>query len=601
MRIKSLEIPVLREAYRNGELTPSQVITAVFERIKACSDPAIWISLADREQVMERGRELEESDVTGVDLPLYGIPFAIKDNIDAAGFATTAACPDYAYTPAEDATAVRRLLDAGAILIGKTNLDQFATGLVGTRSPHGAPRCVFDRDYISGGSSSGSAVAVAAGLVSFSLGTDTAGSGRVPAAFNNLVGVKPSRGLVSTHGVVPACRSLDCVTVLAVSCGEADLVRQIMQGLDPQDPYSRTAPGRPLPLEGFRFGILSAAQREFFGDIEAERLYDQSIATLTGLGGEAIEFDYRPFQQSAQLLYSGPWLAERSAAVGDFLAEHAESFDPTVRSIIEGSDGLSAVDAFRGQYQLQHLTRRCDEEWRKMDLLLLPTTPTIYRVAEIEQEPLLLNSRLGTYTNFVNLLDYCAVAVPAGFRPGNGLPFGVTLIAPAFCDDALALLADRLQRGISNRRQVGGTIPLNEDSNVQSSEDRERVHLAVVGAHLSGQPLNFQLIDRGAKLLSTTRTASNYRLYALQGTNPPKPGLIKDPEYVGAGLEVEVWSLSQQAFGAFTQEVPPPLGIGSLILADGSMVKGFICESWAIESAEEVTGFGGWRNYSARR
>lgn len=602
MTTQSMEIPLLLDAYRSGQLTPVQVVSTVFERIEACTDQAIWISLAEKEQALARARQLEADDISCCDLPLFGIPFAIKDNIDATGFATTAGCPDFAYQPDEDATVVRQLLAAGAILIGKTNLDQFATGLVGTRSPFGVPRSVFNSEYISGGSSSGSAVAVAAGLVSFALGTDTAGSGRVPAAFNNLVGVKPTKGLVSNRGVVPACRSLDCVTVFAASCGEADLVRRVMQCTDSEDPYSRKEKINLLPYEGFRFGILAESQQEFFDDHEAKSLYEKSIANLAELGGTAVEFDYRPFQKSAELLYSGPWVAERYAAVGAFCADHASSVDPTVRIIIEGSDGLTAVDAFRGQYALQEYARHCDDEWKKVDLLLLPTTPTTYKVAEVEQDPLRLNSRLGTYTNFVNLLDCSAVAVPAGFRASSGLPFGVSLIAPAYCDEALAQLADKFHRATGTNLKIGGTdLPLSDKSMLLPTESTESVTLAVVGAHLTGQPLNFQLTDRGAKIIATTKTAGNYRLYALQGTMPLKPGLVHDPGYKGAGVEVEVWELSREAFGAFTQEVPSPLGIGSLTLMDGSMVKGFICEPWAIETAKEITAFCSWRNYLASK
>ncbi|WP_029910417.1 allophanate hydrolase [Pelobacter seleniigenes] len=597
MKIASLEIPRLREAYSNG-LSPVEMVEEVLQRCAAYPDRAVWISRASREQLLARAQWLIEQPGGVENLPLYGIPFAVKDNIDCLGFATTAACPAYAYQPDSDAFVVAKLLAAGAILIGKTNLDQFATGLVGTRSPHGAPRCVFDADYVSGGSSSGSAVAVGAGLVSFALGTDTAGSGRVPAAFNNLVGVKPTKGLVSTSGVVPACRSLDCVTVFAASCGEADLVRGIMQGEDDSDPYSRAMHERSLPLERFRFGYLPQDQREFFGDDEAAALYAASISALQALGGEGVEIDYRPFQQSAELLYSGPWVAERAAAIGDFLAEHGADMDPTVRTIVEGATRISGVEAFKGEYRLRELAKICNRQWQQMDVMLLPTAPTIYRVEDVAANPIELNSRLGTYTNFVNLLDCSAVAVPAGFRASNGLPFGVTLIAPAFCDSDLARLADRLHRAESASLQVGGTeYPLADESKMKENLADELIQLAVVGAHLSGQPLNHQLTRRGARLQATTRTAGDYRLYALAGTKPAKPGLIRDPDFSGAGLEVEVWALTAEAFGEFTAEVPAPLGIGSLILADGSTVKGFICEPWAIAAAEEITHLGGWRNY----
>ncbi len=599
MTITSLEIPALRAAYQQG-LSPVELVEEVLRRCDSYADPAVWISRASCEQLLARASWLQKQPAGVETLPLYGIPFAVKDNIDCLGFETTAACPAYAYQPQADAFAVARLLEAGAILIGKTNLDQFATGLVGTRSPYGAPRCVFNSEYVSGGSSSGSAVAVGAGLVSFALGTDTAGSGRVPAAFNNLVGVKPTKGLVSTSGVVPACRSVDCVTVFAASCGEGDLVRSIMAAGDDSDPYSRVAKAKALPQETFRFGYLPEEQREFFGDFEAAELYAASIDKLTALGGAGVEIDYHPFQQSAALLYAGPWVAERAAAIGDFLAEHGSDMDPTVRTIVDGATRISAVEAFKGEYRLRELAKVCAKQWQGMDLMLLPTAPTTYKVTELEANPIELNSRLGTYTNFVNLLDYCAIAVPAGFRASNRLPFGVTLIAPAFSDASLAAIADRLHRRSDDALKVGGTdYPLAEASKMTANVADDLVQVAVVGAHLSGQPLNFQLTSRGGVLLKTTRTASDYRLYALAGTKPAKPGLIRDPQYVRNGLEVEVWALSAEAFGEFTEEVPAPLGIGNLTLVDGSTVKGFICEPWAIAAATEITELGGWRNYMA--
>jgi allophanate hydrolase len=598
MKIESLEIPLLHRAYAAGA-TPLDTIEEVLKRVKNYPDKAVWISRAERAQLVARAEQLMAIDNGLESLPLYGIPFAVKDNIDCLGFETTAGCPTFAYTPEKNATAVAKLLAAGAILIGKTNLDQFATGLVGTRSPYGAPRCVFNNEYVSGGSSSGSGVAVGAGLVSFSLGTDTAGSGRVPAAFNNIVGVKPTKGLVSNNGLVPACRSVDCITVFAASCGEADLVRKTMQGFDLQDPFSRKMASNPLEINRFHFGILPQQQREFFDDKEAAKLYAESITKLEQLGGTAVEIDYRPFQECAALLYNGPWVAERTAAIKDFFLANPDALDPTVRTIVEGGLNYSAVDAFNGHYKLRELEKVCDKQWEGFDLMLLPTSPTIYKVKEMATDPIGLNSRFGTYTNFVNLLDYSAVAVPAGIRPNSGLPFGVTLIARAFCDDALAVLADRLHRSASELKIGGTNVALSKDSQMEATAAMTPIQLAVVGAHLSGQPLNHQLTRRGAKLLQTTKTAADYRLYALNGTKPAKPGLIRDPDYQGQGLEVEIWQLSAKAFGEFTCEVPTPLGIGSLTLADGRTVKGFICEPCGIEDAEEITTFGSWRNYLA--
>jgi allophanate hydrolase len=506
--------------------------------------------------------------------------FAIKDNIDLAGLPTTAGCPAYAYQPARSATVVEKLMKAGAIPIGKTNLDQFATGLVGTRSPYGACSSVFDARYISGGSSAGSAVAVARGEVDFALGTDTAGSGRVPAAFNNIVGLKPSRGLLSTSGVVPACRSLDCVSIFAKDCGVARKVFHAARGFDPADPFSRAIgagqDAAPWLGEEFRFGV--PGKLEFFGDEEAEALYRRAIADVEKLGGQKVEFDFSIFRAAAELLYAGPWVAERLAAIRGFMEEHANAMNPVVREIISGARRYTAVDAFEAEYKLRELRRQSEAEWRKVDVMLLPTTGTIYTHEAVAAEPIKLNTNLGYYTNFVNLLDLAAVAVPAGFR-ANGLPFGVSFIGPAFSDDALLSLADYYHRETALPAPAGCVM------------------VAVVGAHLSGQPLNWQLTDRGARLRKTCRTAPGYRLYALDGTVPPKPGLVRDERYEGPGIEVEVWAVPEDRFGGFVAAVPPPLGIGSATLDNGEVVKCFICEGCAIERATEITSFGGWRNY----
>ena len=435
------EIAHLREAYRARQLTPVDVAAEALRRVSAYPDPAVWIMRVPEERVMARASALGDCGSPQT-LPLFGIPFAVKDNIDCAGLPTTAACPAFAYTPSEDATVVKRLIAAGAILLGKTNLDQFATGLVGTRSPYGAPRSVFDSRYISGGSSSGSAVAVAAGRVAFALGTDTAGSGRVPAAYNNIVGLKPTRGLISTSGVVPACRSLDCVSILAQSVADATEIFRTAVHFDPADIYSRRATQRPTPEERFfRFGILGFKDREFFGEKENAKLYEAAILRLAALGGEPVEIDFAPFREAGALLYEGAWIAERLAAVKEFMASHESEMDPIVRTIISGARRFSAVDAFESQYRLKAARREADAQWARMDVFLLPTAPAHYTVDEINADPIALNARLGRYTNFVNLLDCCAIAVPAGFR-GDGLPFGVTLVAPAFADGALAAVAD---------------------------------------------------------------------------------------------------------------------------------------------------------------
>jgi len=593
-----LDIEAIEAAYDAGE-TPASVLGHVYGRIAGEQLNPVWISLVSRERIEARAAALGRADRAG--LPLYGVPFAVKDNMDVAGMGTTAACPAFAYTATETATAIRRLEDAGAVLVGKTNLDQFATGLVGTRSPFGACSSVFDADHISGGSSSGSAVAVARGLVSFALGTDTAGSGRVPAAFNNLVGLKPTRGALSTRGVVPACRSLDCVSVFGLTAGDAARVFDAARGFDPADSFSRLSAGEDAPalwLPGpFRFGVPRESQWEFFGDGEAQKLYESSVAGLESLGGVRAELDFRPFAEAAALLYAGPWVAERLAALGGFFASHADDVNPIVRGIIEGASKYSAVDAFTGLYRLEELRRESSQAWRDADVLLLPTTGTTYTRAQVEADPVRLNTNLGYYTNFANLFDLAVVAVPAGLRP-NGLPFGVSLVGAAGNDRALLRLGDRLHRRMGGR--LGGTSTLLGDTRSLSPPIPPPgcVPVAVVGAHLTGQPLNHQLTSRGARLTAATRTAAGYRLYALPGTAPPKPGLIRDPG-AETSIEVEVWAVPTAHFGGFVAAIPAPLGIGSVALADGSSVSGFICEPFAVEGAREITQFGGWRAYLA--
>jgi allophanate hydrolase len=588
-----LQIATLRAEYRAGTLTPEAVATEVLERIRRYPDPAVWIARVDPAELLARAKALDPALIDR--LPLYGIPFAVKDNIDAAGLPTTAACPDFAYQPAADAVVVARLIASGAMLVGKTNLDQFATGLVGTRSPYGAPRSVFDPDYVSGGSSSGSAVAVAAGLVSFALGTDTAGSGRVPAAFNNIVGLKPTKGWLSTTGVVPACRSLDCVSVFAASSADALAVAEVAAGFDQDDPFSRVPATSHLDSDHFRFGILVGADAEFFGDAAYADLYEAAIARCRGLGGEPVPIDYRPFRETAALLYEGPFVAERLAAIEAFYQSHAASMDPTVRQIIGGATERSAVEAFRAAYRLRSLERAAGAEWQNFDVMLLPTAACHPTVAEVAAEPIAANSRLGLYTNFVNLLDYSAIAVPAGFRPDRRLPFGVTLIGPAFADRDLAVLASRLHGALGLGAGISDEVP----AATIRAKPGDDIVLAVAGAHLSGLPLNHQLIDLGAKLIGPARTAATYRLFALPGTTPPKPGLVRSPGFEGPGIEIELWSLTPDKFGRFVASIPPPMGIGQVTLEDGSSVAGFLCEAHALEGAEDITSYGGWRAYLA--
>ncbi|MEW6270406.1 MAG: allophanate hydrolase [Thermodesulfobacteriota bacterium] len=593
MSARGFTIEGLARAYDDGA-DPPDVVAEAYDRIEACADPAVWITLRPRDEVVAEARALARTQPRP---PLWGVPFAVKDNIDAAGLPTTCACPPFAYRPEGDAAVIARLRAAGALVVGKTNLDQFATGLVGVRSPHGIPRCVFDARYVSGGSSSGSAVAVARGLVAFALGTDTAGSGRVPAAFNGVVGVKPTRGLLSTSGVVPASRSLDCVSVFAASAAEGDLVRRVAQAFDPDDPYSRRASVRALrgTADAGVAGVLREEDREFFGDDAAAELYARAVERAAAAGYAVQPIDWAPFREAAGLLYGGAWVAERLAALERALALHAEAVDPAVRTILEDARRHSGADAFRARDALAVLARRADAVWGAVDFLLLPTAPTIYRIDAVLADPLRLNANLGTYTNFVNLLDCCAVAVPAGFT-GSGLPFGVTVVAPAFCDDALAAVADRLHRVLEptfgvHREAVPAAHPPGPPAGAT-------VDLAVVGAHLSGEPLNHALVERGGQLVARTRTAADYRLYALAGTTPPKPGLVREPGFAGPGVEAEVWRVSIENFGRIVAEVPPPLAIGGVTLASGETVRGFLCEAWAAVGNEDITVHGGWKAYS---
>jgi len=586
-----LDIPTLRRLYAERSATPESIVLDALKRADDPRFPHVWIEKLDRDRLLEMARALASQPME--QLPLYGVPFAIKDNIDLAEIKTTAGCPDFAFMPKKSAMVVEKLIAAGALPIGKTNMDQFATGLVGTRSPYGICQSVFDGRYISGGSSSGSAVAVAAGMVTFALGTDTAGSGRVPAAFNNIVGHKPTRGLLSNTGVFPACRSLDCVSIFAGSCHDAKIVTEVAAGFDAADPYSRRSATTKMFPDRFRFGVLSPAQREFFGDKEAAALYEQAIVRLAGCGGEAVEFDFTPFARAAALLYAGPWVAERRWALGKFFEEHADKIHPVVRDIIGGAAKYDAVATFDAQYRLQALKQKADETFKDLDVLLLPTTGTTYRIDEVIADPIRLNSNLGYYTNFVNLLDLAALALPAGFR-AQGLPFGVTLVAPAFTDDSLLSLGARYHHAL------GGTIGITEGKIMEQPLPDKKdsgILLAVVGAHLRGQPLNHQLTSRKAQFVRPTRTAPCYRLYALTNTQPPKPGLRRVAEKLSRGIEIEVWALGVAEFGSFVAEIPAPLGIGTLELEDGSNVKGFLCEPIGLEGAKDITEFGGWLAY----
>ncbi|CAF0962700.1 unnamed protein product [Adineta steineri] len=601
------DITTLHNLYANDSNGLLTTITAIYDRIEGKDLNPVWISIIPRENAIARVKQLSLITIEErVKFPLYGIPFAVKDNIDVATLPTTAGCPAFACGPvAENAPLVEKLEQAGAILIGKTNMDQFATGLVGTRSPYGACASVFNTNYISGGSSSGSAVAVASGLVTFSLGTDTAGSGRIPAMFNNVIGLKPTRGLLSARGVVPACRSLDCVSIFAETASDAAIVLSVARGFDEFDPYSRipsdssgASPWIIAPT--FRIGIPTLNTREFFGDIHNPVLFQKAINVIShDLNGELIEFDLTPFLNVASLLYKGPWVAERYAAVGNFVDQHLTEIDPTVRTIITKAKDYTAVDTFNAIYELETLKKKTNKLWEIFDVMLVPTAPRAFTFDEIAAAPIEYNSQLGYYTNFVNLLDLAAIAIPAGIRP-DGLPFGVTLISHAFTDTALLILGDRIHRSLATN--IGGSSRSLVDTPKLLSTDNRNMPsncflIAVVGAHLSGQPLNYQLTERKARLIRTCHTNQEYRLYALKDCVPAKPGLLHVKNSEGRGIELEIWAVPADKIASFIAMIPSPLSIGNIHLDDGQIVKGFLVEPSAVNDAQDITHFGGWRSY----
>ena len=592
-----------QDGYRSGSQQPRSLLEAL--DLKA-NDTA-WITRIDEArfnaQIDDLDARLEEVGGDFNKLPLYGIPFAVKDNIDVAGWPTTAGCPEFAYVAESDATVVRRLRQAGAIVIGKTNLDQFATGLVGTRSPYGAVPNTFRPEFISGGSSSGSASAVARGIVPFALGTDTAGSGRVPAGMNNITGLKPTRGWLPITGVVPACRTLDCVSILALTVEDAELIAGIAAGFDANDAYSRiqSASARVGFADRPRLGV--PRKLEFYGDEEAAEVYDRALKMAREMGAEIVPIDFTPFLELAALLYEGPWVAERFAVVEALWQRNPDAIHPVVRSIVEKASRFSATDTFRAEYRRAELTRLIETAMADVDALLVPTAPTVFTIEEVLADPLTLNAKLGIYTNFVNFADMCALALPAGMRK-DGLPSGITLLAPAWHDRALASFGIRWQRHLS---ETVSNTPLGATGRSYSVLQKSlrippvnTIRLAVVGAHLRGMPLNHQLTARGAAFIEATKTVDEYRLFALANSKPPKPGLVRVVEgEQGASIAIELWDVPEGNFGSFAAEVPSPLGIGNITLIDGRTVKGFICEPYGLAGARDITSFGDWRTYLA--
>jgi allophanate hydrolase len=597
MNIKNLTIRQLHAHYRNGDFSPRQLCHTLLQQAHDLDNYNTWIYLLSEDELQPYLDRLQGSSAE--QLPLYGIPFAIKDNIDLAGVPTTAACKEYEYIAEQSAFVVAQLIAAGAIPLGKTNLDQFATGLVGTRSPYGETCNAFNPDYISGGSSSGSAVAVAQGIVSFALGTDTAGSGRVPAAFNNILGMKPSRGLLSNHGVIPACRTLDCVAIFATTTEDLHTLFTVSAQYDQQDAYSRRNPtsnskSRPLPAPAqFSFAVPMPEQLEFFGNEPYRQLFHNSIEQLKQLGGQMHEIDFTPFMDTARLLYEGPWVTERYLATQPLIDENPQALMDVTRSIIIQGKDKTACDAFSSQYKLQACKQITDRILQPYDFLLTPTAGTIYTIDEVNKNPVQLNSNLGYYTNYMNLLDYASIAVPAGFAD-NGLPFGVTLVSFAFTDQKLLSFSQRLQQ--SQQLKLGATdwtLP----STTESTEiDAEHCCIVVCGAHMTGLPLNHQLTERGATLVEQCQSSAHYKLLALPGGPPQRPGMLRVSDG-GVAIAVELWRIPVDQLGIFLQGIPQPLGLGKVELYDGRWEIGFICEGYIAQAAQDISHLGGWRAY----
>lgn len=585
----------LSGAYADGA-SPEAMVDEVFARLAAVDDPGIFIHLRDQESLRAEAAALGAFDP---DLPLWGIPFAIKDNLDFGGVETTAGCPGYAYLADEDAFVVAKLRAAGALLIGKTNLDQFATGLVGVRTPYGAPLNSVDPAIVPGGSSGGSGVIVGHGIVTFSLGTDTAGSGRVPAALNNIVGLKPTLGTLSATGLVPACRTLDTISIFALTVDDAYAAFSVAQGFDEADAYSKQIPHEPLQStpEKLIIGVPNDATIEFFGDEIQKAAFDRDVERLAATGADITYLDFTPLYDIAHMLYQGAWVAERHTVIEGLLKFDPEAVHPVTRQIITHAETMSAADAFKGIYRLADLKRIAEPMLDAVDMLCVPTIPTFYSVADLEADPITPNSNLGTYTNFVNLLDMCGVAVPTAPRT-DGRPGSVTLLAEAGKDALAASVARGFEMDCD--RVMGATAHPVPAPTPLAPAASDQIELAVCGAHMSGLPLNWQLADRGAHFVRKAETAAKYKFYALAGGPPARPGLVRSEAGDAASISLEIWSLPKTAFGSFMEGVPAPLGIGSIELSDGALVKGFICESAGLDGAVDITSLGDWRTYLSK-
>lgn len=580
-------LPALRAAYDNGQ-SPEDVIALAYARLDAVNDPGILIHDA-RDAALAAARNLGPR----AGKPLWGIPFVVKDNIDVAGMPTTAACPDFEYMAETNAFVVDRLLDAGAICLGKANLDQFATGLVGVRTPYAVPKNALDPDIVPGGSSSGSAVAVAQGIAAFSLGTDTAGSGRVPGALNSIVGLKPSLGALSSTGMIPACRTLDTISIFALTTADAWEVFAIAQAEDPADAYSRSMPApdlAPVPPR-LRVAVPTRDTLVTDGDMVQDASFHATVTRLRTEGVEVVERDFEPFYEVARLLYEGAWVAERTAALGDRLIEKPDTLHNVTRTIVAGGLDLTAVDAFRAQYRLAALRKTCADLMDGIDMLCVPTIPRFVTVEEITADPIGPNSMLGTYTNFVNLLDMSGIAVPCGLR-SDDRPASVTFLGRAGADAQLAAAAMLVEDGLMGA--TGWDRPAIPAPTGGAGPDE--LPIFVCGAHMSGMALNAELVSLGARFLRSCQTAPSYKLYALAGGPPKRPGLARQSKG-GHSIAGEVWALPLSAVGRFLAGIPAPLGLGTIRLDDGTEEVGFICEGIGAETATDVSEFGDWRRY----
>ncbi|MEP9378317.1 allophanate hydrolase [Aquabacter sp. CN5-332] len=590
-------LATLLAAHREGRRTPSDTVRETYRRIAAHDDPAVFITLRPEADLLKDAAALEAAGNTA--LPLYGIPIAVKDNIDVAGLPTTAACPAFAYDAPANATVVARLKAAGALIVGKTNLDQFATGLVGTRSPYGVPRNAFNGKLVPGGSSSGSASAVSAGLVPVALGTDTAGSGRVPAMLQNIVGVKPSLGLVPNTGLVPACKSLDCISVFALTVDDAMAALEVMAGEDEADAFSRALPlGRLAALSMKpRLGFLPPDQREFFGDADAAAAYETAISRFRDMGADLVAFDYSPFAECARLLYEGPWVAERWIVAEKLLTTNPDAVHPITRAITEPGGTASAADAFRAMYRLRELRAKVAPILAGLDAILLPTAPTAYMLDEVMADNIRLNSRNGTYTNFVNLMDLCGTAVP-NVIAASGVPYGITLLASAGKDAEVASIARAFARAADLPLGASGETAPPAPALPEASREG-RLELCVFGAHLSGMGLNGELLELDGRLVAPVQTAPAYRMWLLKGA-VPRPGVVRVASG-GASLAGEVWSLPFEGIGRLLARIPAPLGLGSVTLEDGREVAGFLAEAAGTEGCPDITSYGGFRAFAESR